>query len=175
MTPRRIKRRGGAFNPRNIAGNPKRYYTKENSIATRFDFNRADLRKVAYDMESTAKEVARLMDRKERGLKTNEAKIQTLIVKGNMLANKHNSILDDAGVGMSQHVTFYDRKNKGGIVMDYYDMLGSGQRLSSDPTGYKKPEAERILKTRSRIPSKEAPSLVNEKNLPQPQIIRRAM
>ncbi len=158
-----------------MAGAPKRYYTREGSNATRFDFNRADLRKVAYDMESTGKEVARLMDRKERGLKVNNAKIQSLIVKGNMLANKHNSILDDAGVGMSQHVTFYDRKNKDGIVMEYYDMLASGDRLSDDPTGYKKPEAERILKTRMRIPSKEAPSLVNEKNLPQPQIIKRAM
>lgn len=175
MTPRRIKRRGGARNPRTIFGTPRRYYTKKNSPATRGDFNRADLRTVAYDMESTAKDLARLMDKKDRGQKVSEAKMQALIIKGNALANRHNQIIDNAGGSMNQHVTFYDKKNNDGIVVEYFNMLGDMQSLGSDPTGYDKGEAEFKLKPRTRVAAKEIPSLVNEQNLPKPQLIKKVM
>lgn len=171
---RRIKGRlknaltSSAYNPRNIMGNPKRYYTKENSKATRGDFNRADLRHAAYQMDKTAKEVARLMERKSRGLKASDAKIQTLILKGNVQAQRYNDIIDEAGGNLSQHVEFYNKKNKSGVVMDFFDGLVDNQRLKP---GLSKKQAQGILKPRRPSIQKGIPDLVDESKLPKPKLV----
>jgi hypothetical protein len=184
MANRRANRRGGrgqnVSNPRNILGMPKRkFYTNKvngNPIVpkTREDFQVQDLQRVAYQMERVGKEVAELMHRKDEGKKYSNAKLTRLIAKGNMLANKHNNLVDKYGGNLSGHVTFYDKDGEG-VVNEYFDMLSGEQRLSSDKTGYSEGEAKKKLDSRVKLYSKDIPNLVNEQNLPQPQLIRRVM
>lgn len=155
------------YNPRNILGKPKRYYTK--GKGTRGDFNRADLRHAASKMDKAAKEVARLMERKSRGLKVSEAKIQGLLVKGKQLANRYNNIIDEAGGSSKQHVVFYDKKNETGRVWEYFDAKVDGQSMG---TGLNKKQAETVLKAPKRIYAKEIPDLVDESKLPKPKLIK---
>lgn len=184
MANRRARREGGrgqnVSNPRNILGMPKRkFFTNKeggNPIVpkTREDFQVQDLQRVAFQMEDTAKEVAELMHRKDEGKKYSESKLARLIAKGNTLANKHNNLVDKYGGNLGGHVTFYDKDGEG-VVNEYFDMLSGEQRLSSDKTGYSEGEAKQKLDSRVKLYSKNPPSLIDEKNLPQPQIIRRVM
>lgn len=180
----RIRERKGGHgynvaNPRNILGAPKRkFYTNKSKgknlvPLTRGDFQTQDLRRVGYEMEQTAKEVARLMSRKADDKKISESKLARLIVKGNMLANKHNNLVDEYGGTLSSHVTFYN-KDGSGIANEYYDMLSSGQRLSGDRTGYSKEEAQNLLRPRTGVASKGIPNIIDESKLPKPQLIKKA-